>query len=398
MIAIKLNNEHIASFVQDKKEYLISYKTSDIKKSIALSLPNIKKFYTYNHRFPPYFEMFLPEGYLYEIFKQMLTKEYGYIDDYLVFSLLCSNIEARISFHSEFDMLDFHAVDIDDILQNDSEDTFNKLLHTFLDKNAISGVQPKTVALVKDKETLHIKEYIIKTWGAEYPYLAENEYFCLEAMKKAGLITAKTQLSKNKKFLLIENFIFQNEEVFGFEEVLSLMDKNRDNKYQGSYEQIAKIIMRFCSNKTEALKSYYKTVIMNFLLKNGDAHLKNFGLLFTKDFSKVSCAPVYDVVTTTAYIFKDRPALTLDGKKIWHSKQTLVIFGQKSCLLTKQEASSFYEECKGVLKESILSLEQYIKDNPHFHTIGSRMLDSWKDSLDTKAKKELSDAIVRDWN
>ncbi len=50
-------------------------------------------------------------------------------------------------------------------------------------------------------------------------------------------------------------------------------------------------------------------VVMNYFLKNGDAHLKNFGLFFSDDFSRIWLAPAYDVVTTTAYIFKDKPAL-----------------------------------------------------------------------------------------
>ncbi len=151
MIDIYFDDLHIAGFAQDADRYLIDHKNTELKNSIALSLPNSKKFYTYEHRFPPFFETFLPEGYLYEIFKNMLTKEYGYIDDYLIFSRLAPNIKSRISFRSDFDRLDFDFLDIEQISDNDSEDTFRKLLDTFLGKNAISGVQPKTVALLKDK-------------------------------------------------------------------------------------------------------------------------------------------------------------------------------------------------------------------------------------------------------
>ena len=136
MIELYLNDKPIASFVQDKKNYLIDYKNFDIQNSICLSLPNTKRFYTYEHRFPPYFETFLPEGYLYEVFKQILTKEYGYIDDYLIFSKLAPNIKSRIEFKSDFKKIDYDFLDIDNILQNDSNDTFNKLLELFLNKNA----------------------------------------------------------------------------------------------------------------------------------------------------------------------------------------------------------------------------------------------------------------------
>ncbi len=391
MIEIFLQNSKIATLKQDNKSYLLDYQDFDLKHSISLSLPNSQRFYTWKHRFPPYFEIFLPEGYLFEIFKNILTKEYGHIDDYLIFSLLAPNITSRLAFKSDFQHLKFPSFDIDEILNNDTNDTFSHLLNTFLDKNAISGVQPKTVAIVQDKE------YIIKTWGEEFPYLAENEYFSLKALERAGVEIPNIKLSKNKRFLLVENFIFEEAEVWGFEEILSLMDKNKINKYQGSYEQISKIILKFSTNKARSMEQFFKTVVMNYLLKNGDAHLKNFGLLFSEDFTTIKFAPAYDIVTTTAYIFKDKPALTLEGKKIWHSKESLMSFGQKYCLLSKKEAKQNYEACENALLESIAELESYIENNRHFETIGKRMIDSWRLSLKGETLKEIDDDTIRTW-
>jgi serine/threonine-protein kinase HipA len=397
MIRLYLHEKEIATFSQDKDAYLISYEDFEIQNSITLSLPNTKRFYTYEHRFPPYFETFLPEGYLYEIFKQLLTKEYGYIDDYLIFSQLAPNIKSRVRFESDFSKLDFKFLDIENILENDSADTFSKLLTIFLNKNAISGVQPKTLAFLREKETLHIKEYIIKTWGDEFSNLAENEYFCLEACKKAGVRTVKAQLSRNKKFLVVENFIFQDKTILGFEEILSLMDKNRNNKYDGSYEQVAKIIAQFTTNKKESLREYFTIVVMNYLLKNGDAHLKNFGLLFSKDFSYISLSPAYDIVNTTAYIFQDKPALMLGEKKLWYDKEMLVDFGVKNCMLTQREAKSIYEKCTEALEDSIADIEEYIVQNPEFAPIGERMCASFRLSLENKTIKELPRELTRTW-
>ena len=397
MIKIKLENKHIANFTQNDKSYLINYVDDEIKNSISLSLPNTKRFYTYEYRFPPYLETFLPEGYLYEIFKNLLTKEYGYIDDYLVFSKLASNIKNRISFESDFKKLNFDVLDMDNILQNDTKDTFTRLLHTFLDKNAISGVQPKTIAFLKEKETMHYKEYIIKTWGDEYPQLALNEYFCLKALEKANIVIPNIQLSKNNRFLIVENFIYTKDEVLGFEEILSLMDKNRVNKYDGSYEQVAKIIYQFSTNKKESLREYFKVVVMNYLLKNGDAHLKNFALLFRKDFKKIFFSPAYDVVNTTSYIFKDKPALMMQGKKVWYAKDALLEFGVKNCLLTKKEVTHIYDDCINALRWVILEIKEYIKTNKEFEIIGNRMIDSFNLSFENKTIKELPLELTRTW-
>ena len=397
MIKIYLKDTEVATFIQDRQRYLIEYQNLEIQNSIALSLPNSKKFYTYEYRFPPFFETFLPEGYLYEIFKNLLTKEYGYIDDYLIFSRLAPNIQSRITFKSDFSKLDFDFLNMENIVENDSADTFKKLLETFLNKNAISGVQPKTVALLKEKETLHIKEYIIKTWGEEYPYLAENEYFCLKACQMAGIQIPNITLSKNKKFLIVENFIFQDGKTLGFEEILSLQDKNRNRKYDGSYEQVAKSIYRFATYKKASLNAYYKIVVMNYLLKNGDAHLKNFGLLFNDDISHIWLSPAYDVVNTTSYIFQDKPALMMHGKKVWFGKEELLEFGMKHCLLTKKEAERFYGECENALKRTISDIESYMENNRHFATIGRRMIESFKISLQNKTIKELPHELTRTW-
>lgn len=397
MVTIYHHDIPIATFEQDDQNYLIDYQNLSLEHSITLSLPNTQKFYTYSHRFPPYFESFLPEGYLYEIFKNLLTKEYGYIDDYLIFARLAPNIKSRLRFQSDFAGLDFDFLDIDTISQNDTRDTFQKLLYTFLEKNAISGVQPKTIALLKDKEALRVDEYIVKTWGDEYPRLAENEYFCLKACEKAGIKIPDIRLSQNKQFLIVKNFIFDGETTYGFEEILSLQDKNRTAKYNGSYEQVAKTIARFSTEKKASLSAYYKMVVMNYLLKNGDAHLKNFGLLFADDFHSIRLSPVYDVVNTTAYIFRDKPALTLQGEKIWFGREELVTFGITHCLLTRKEAEASYLACSDALQETIDDIKAYVAKEPDFQTIGQRMIEAFRLSLRHTTIKELPHEHTRHW-
>jgi len=397
MIEIIHHDKKVAKLFQDGKREVLSYESDDLKNSIALSLPNTQKIFMWENRFAPYFETFLPEGYLFEIFKNILTKEYGTIDDHLLFSLLAPNIEGRMRYRSDRKPLVFDALDIDEILANDTPDTFTSLLQRFLDKNAIGGVQPKTVAILKDKETIDAKEYIVKTWGEAFPYLAENEYFCLKTVEKAGVPIPNIRLSKNRRFLVVEKFTRQNGRQWGFEEVISLMDKNRIHKYQGSYEQVAKTVYAFVNDAKASMVHFFKTIVMNFLLKNGDAHLKNFALLFSDDFSLIRFAPAYDIVTTTAYIFKDKPALTLEGRKLWYGKKELVRFAQTHCRLSKREAEEHYQTCIDALRASIEELESYIDSHPHFRAIGTRILDSWRSSLSQQTHKAIDNDVIRSW-
>ena len=318
---------------------------------------------------------------MFEVFKNYLTKKYGYVDDYLLFSILAPNIEGRIKYGKSDNFK--IELELDYILENDTDDTFNYLLNIFLQKNAISGIQPKTVAILKDKEKLNIKNYIIKTWGNEFPYLAENEFISLKTLEFAGIKIPNIYLSKNKKFLIIERFDDKN---LAFEEVLSLMGKVRAFKYNGSYEQVAKIIYQYLSDPNE-MEEFFKLIVMNYLLKNGDAHLKNFGLLFNDDLSEIHLSPAYDVVTTTAYISKDKPALNLFGKKKWYYEE-LIEFGRKYCFL--DNAKDLYDECIEAKNKGIKLLEKYINNNSHFEIIGKKMLDSWQN-------KEITDDIIRTW-
>ncbi len=398
-IIVLINSDKIGRlfFDDQKREYGFNY----IKKSVPISLtmPYKKSTYIWQHTLHPIFEMNLPEGYLFEIFKKYLSKEYGYIDDFLIFSYLAPNIESRLTFESEFNKRLFDGIEIDEILNNDSEDTFLKLLKTFLDKNAISGVQPKTIALIKDKESLQLKEYIVKTWGEEYPYLAENEYFCMKAVEYSGATIPNIRLSKNKKFLLVEKFNYnkKNDEYLGFEEVLVLLGKNRDKKYSGSYESIAKTIYTVSTDKETSMSQLYKTIVMSYLLKNGDAHLKNFGVLYDKEFKSINFAPAYDIVNTTAYIFKDKPALTMFGKKIWFGKKELIKFGTNHCYLSQKNATAFYDECNNALIKIIKELEEYKIENKKFDSIATKMIDVWKLSLTEKSYKEVPVEIIRNW-
>jgi serine/threonine-protein kinase HipA len=398
-INILIKNKKVGELFYDKqnREYGFNY-SSDFA-PISLTMPYQKKSYLSSFDLHPIFEMNMPEGYLFEIFKNFLSKEYGYMDDFLVLAYLAPNIESRLTFKSEFEKRLFRGIDIEEILENDSDDTFLKLLHTFLDKNAISGVQPKTLALIKDKETLSTKEYIVKTWGEEYPYLAENEYFSMKAVERAGVQIPNIELSKHKKFLLVEKFNYDKEAdtFLGFEEVLVLLGKNRNKKYSGSYEQVAKLIYAVTTKKIESMTQFYKTILMNYLLKNGDAHLKNFGVLYDNDFKNIYFSPAYDIVNTTAYVFKDKPALMMFGKKVWWGKAELLRFGVEHCSLSNAEAKRFYAEAIEVLKESIVLLEEYVLKNPTFKTIGQRMIDSWKLSLDEKTYKEMPNEIDRHW-
>ena len=400
MIKTEINNVATGEldYNPTEREYIFRYFGNDLPR-ISLVMPPSQRIYLWKYHLHPFFEMYLPEGYLFEIFKNILIKDYGEINDYLLFSLLAPNIEGRVNFQSEQGKTLFQEVNLDDILNNDTEDTFSNLLHTFLKKNAISGIQPKTLATVRDKEALNTREYIVKTWGAEFPQLAENEYFCMQAVKRAGISTPTLHLSRNRRFLLVKRFDIDHEKgtCQGFEEVLGLMGRNREQKYTGSYEQVAKLIFQATTDKLFSMEQFFKLIIMNYLLKNGDAHLKNFGLLYDENISTIKISPAYDVVCTVPYVFRDKPALTMLGRKIWFGKKELLEFGEKQCLLSRSETQHAYETCCESVVDTIKLIREHIRNNPAFAVIGNRMIAAWTVSLQCTTHKEMPDDVIGTW-
>jgi serine/threonine-protein kinase HipA len=62
---------------------------------------------------------------------------------------------------------------------------------------------------------------------------------------------------------------------------------------------------------------------MNCALRNGDAHLKNFGIVYDDVQGEARLTPLYDLVTTSVYLSKDSLALTLNGSTKWPTAKEL---------------------------------------------------------------------------
>lgn len=59
-----------------------------------------------------------------------------------------------------------------------------------------------------------------------------------------------------------------------------------------------------------------RRLLINILLGNGDAHLKNWTLIYSDAYSP-RLSPLYDVVFTSPYIENDSLALNMVGTKQW---------------------------------------------------------------------------------
>jgi serine/threonine-protein kinase HipA len=355
----------------------------------------------------PIFEMNLPEGVLRERLRLAFAKATGTFDEFDLLSVVGRSQVGRLRYTGQKEQLqeDVPFQSVDEILEKRrGGDLFRYLLDKFASFSGISGVQPKI--MVRDEAAsvpLNMAEHrrlsqsyrgathIVKFWEQnEYPQLAANEYFCLKVAEKSGLEVPRYRLAEDALALVIDRFDLRSDGTYrGFEDFCVLNARRTEEKYRGSYEtSIMKRFSEFANSPhvSEDLERLFTLIVINCTLRNGDAHLKNFGIIYDDVLGEARLAPVYDLVTTSVYLPKDCMALTLNGTTKWPRAKELQRLGE-----TRMGASpARVREIIGRIGEAIVAtskeLRAYIKDHQEFEEIGSRMLQQWEQGVETSLK------------
>ncbi|MDE2050503.1 MAG: HipA domain-containing protein, partial [Gammaproteobacteria bacterium] len=74
----------------------------------------------------------------------------------------------------------------------------------------------------------------------------------------------------------------------------------------------------------QAREQYALMVAYSCAIENGDAHLKNFAVIYETPEREIRLAPAFDIVSTTPYLPRDTLALTLGGTKRFPSRDALL--------------------------------------------------------------------------
>ena len=131
-------------------------------------------------------------------------------------------------------------------------------------------------------------------------------------------------------------------------------------------------------NVVEDLERLFTLIALNCALRNGDAHLKNFGIIYNDVLGEARLAPVYDVVTTSVYLPKDSMALTLNGTTQWPSAKELQRLGETRMAGAPSKVRQILERVDGAVADTASEVRRYIKENPDFAEIGERMIQEWQ--------------------
>lgn len=313
-------------------DYLFRYGLDcDTQSQISLTMPLRDTAFTARN-LHPVFQMNLPEGYVLERLRNRLAKTTP-INPMLLIALTGSGSPiGRISVKSAaIDQMLIHerapeGKSLSDILSwTGAGDLFSELVDSYLLRTGISGVQPKVIVpettewTAAPRSTLLMPELIVKSGREEFPGLAINEFLCMDAARRAGMPVPEFYLSDNRQLFVMRRFDREaDQRPIGFEDMAVLMGLGTEQKYDSSYENIAKAVRLFCApnHVRGSLEQLFDIVALSCIVGNGDAHLKNFGILYADPLGgDAHLAPAYDIVNTTAYLPDDSLALRLAGSK-----------------------------------------------------------------------------------
>jgi serine/threonine-protein kinase HipA len=205
-------------------------------------------------------------------------------------------------------------------------------------KFSLAGVQMKFSMKQKDGRYNLSKgdtlgDWIIKTPSTRHKDVPVNEF---TAMTLASMVDVEVpeiklvelnkldnlpqiNLPDEKLAFAIKRFDRNNDQRIHMEDFAQVLVKYPHEKYNSaSYEQIAKILYNFSGDGLADTQQFARRLLVNILLANGDAHIKNWSLLYLDQITP-RLSPAYDIVTTSVYIENERRyALNLGKTKEWY--------------------------------------------------------------------------------
>src|SRR5580700_2511984 len=354
----------------------------------------------------PIFEMNLPEGALRERLRLAFAKATGTFDDFDLLAIVGRSQVGRIRYTGDKERLneDVPFQSVDEILASRRDgDLFRYLIEKFAAFSGISGVQPKilvrdenaSAALTNTEPRLSPScrgaTHIVKFWEPnEFPQLAANEYFCLKAAERCGLEVPRYRLAEDGMALVVDRFDLRPDGTYrGFEDFCVLNARRTDEKYRGSYEtSIMKRFQQFANSPSVLadVEKLFTLIVLNCALRNGDAHLKNFGIVYDDVLGEARLAPVYDLVTTSVYLPNDSLALTLNGSTGWPTAKELKRLGETRAGGSPAKIRQILERIAEAIQETGREVHSYTKGHPLFAEIGQRMLLEWESGVNTSLR------------
>jgi serine/threonine-protein kinase HipA len=188
--------------------------------------------------------------------------------------------------------------------------------------------------------------YILKPQTEIYPSLPELEDVTMHLAELAKIQTVPHSLIRfeDGELCYITRRIDRNSkgEKFPMEDMCQLSERLTEYKYKGSYEQIAKLILKYSYTPKLDVINFWEQVLFCWITGNADMHLKNFSLYSIHE-KIYRLTPAYDMLSTALVMPEDKEelALTLRAKKRKIMREDFIKAFQSSNLEDKIVANIF---------------------------------------------------------
>ncbi len=334
----------------------------------------------------PFFQVSLPEGFLLSVLKQQLGPHLGARPLDLL-SVVGHNMVGRVQVSAgEQPAALAAALQIKDLLHGkSSQHLFLELLSQYA-ASGVSGVVPKfltpeTRAIFR-KSTVATERHIVKGSSEKQPFIALNEHLCMEAARRTGFDAAMTQVSDDGNVLIVERFDIDplTSRRLGFEDCCSLLGLDPDQKYDSTWERVARLARDWVPPDAlaRANEQLAVTLLLTFALGNADCHTKNLALLFSC-MDDVRVAPIYDMLTILAYkTFADNPpGMFIDGRKSWNPDKALWRFLQQHLGIEPHRQRELVDLVCQSVASVVPELIQRTRHVERFNPVGRAMLWQW---------------------
>lgn len=204
-------------------------------------------------------------------------------------------------------------------------------------KFSLAGVGLK-MSLLKQGDRLTIPgtnsvgDWIAKFPDAVYPQVPANELATMQLARHVGIEVPEIALVHRDELPHMPDIVWPNGETYAF--TIARFDRGPDkrrihiedfaqvrgfydsSKYEGKFETVAALAYR--QRDSTALREFVRRLTFNLLVGNGDAHLKNWSLIYP-DGRIPTLSPAYDLVSTGPYASAQAPddfGLEFGGTKI----------------------------------------------------------------------------------
>jgi serine/threonine-protein kinase HipA len=240
-------------------------------------------------------------------------------------------------------------------LKLDKEDIEAMALQVIKSHIAVTGVQKKiSLNLAPDANNTKVpKLTIVGLWGSfilkppseQYPFLPEVEDLTMHLAETAKIRVvphALIRLQSGDLAYITKRIDRKKNAKIHMEDMCQLTERLTEDKYRGSYEQIAKAITSYSATPGLDVVNFYEQVLFSFLTGNADMHLKNFSLIHNQPSGYV-LSPAYDLVATALVNPEDDEdlALTLNARKKKIKRSDFITAFTSAGLLTKQQENIF---------------------------------------------------------